>query len=101
MRPPVIGDLVRDRQRLEIYCAGPRCPRGGAPVVLDPEDAVKLLGPQTTFVEARERLRCRECGASGPKNITARASMVDYYANLKAAGMTIPPAHFESGKLKP
>lgn len=97
MPAPAIGDLIRDRQRLEIYCAGHECPRRGRPVILDPEDAVKLLGAETTFVAARSVLRCQECGAKGPTYINARASIGDYYDNLRAKGLTMPDASAKRG----
>lgn len=43
-KPPVIGDLVRDRQRLEVWCN--KCHRQA---LIPPEEAVRMLGPGTTF----------------------------------------------------
>lgn len=83
MRTPTIGDLLERRQRLEISCA--RCHRE---VVLSPEAAIALLGADTTFAEAEERLSCSGCGAQGRERlIDARPSMTDYYEQLRAKGL--------------
>jgi hypothetical protein len=81
-RVPVIADLVRDGQRLEVWCC--RCDRCEQ---IAPERAVELLGPNTTFPEACVRLTCSACGARGrEKWIQCRPSVEDFYARLHGLG---------------
>lgn len=86
--PPVIGELLRDGVRLEIWCTAPGCRRH---LYWDPADAVAVLGERTPFVVARSRLYCTACaerdGVRRPgEYVTARAAIEDVYANLRAAG---------------
>lgn len=81
-RAPVLSDLVHKRQRLEVFCG--RCGRNEQ---IAPEHAVELLGANTTFPMAQERLTCSACGARGrDKWIHARPSVEDFYAKLQGQG---------------
>jgi hypothetical protein len=84
---PVIGDLVPNRQRLELGCGICR-----HSAVWSPLEAVERLGATTTFPQARARLVCSACrtrnGADG--RVSARPSMADYYARLREKGMGMP-----------
>lgn len=83
--PPLIGELLASRIRLEISCT--ECHRS---VLWSPEQAAQILGARTPFVVARERLYCAPCRERGlgepGQSVTARPSMADYYANLRARG---------------
>lgn len=81
---PVIGDLLApgNRQRLEIWCGNHAC---GRCAIMEPEDAVRLLGANTTFTDAARKLVCSACGARGDgpsRLVQCRGSIEDYYANL-------------------
>lgn len=81
-RAPVLAELIRDRQRLEVWCC--RCHRCEQ---IPPERAVELLGANSTFPMASERLVCAACGARGrDKWIHARPSVDDFYARLQGQG---------------
>lgn len=84
---PVIGDLVSDEQRLEIGCAVCR-----HSALWSPEDAVAKLGAGTTFLQARDRLRCSRCGTrNGDRGlIQARGSIKDFYERLRRMGINTP-----------
>lgn len=86
--PPVIGDLLADGLRLEIWCTEPDCRRH---VLWPAAEAVAKLGARTPFVVAREHLVCSTCKAAGCGRpgwlVIARASIEDYYANLRARGL--------------
>jgi hypothetical protein len=84
---PVIGDLIERGQRLEIGCA--KCRHAA---LWSPEEAVLRLGAATTFVGARDRLRCSACGARNGSEgrISARPCISDYYERLREKGMGMP-----------
>ena len=95
--PPIIGDLVGARQRLEIWCCNRDCRRH---TYLAPEDAVRLLGANTTFPQAARKLFCSACGARGSgrsRLIQCRGSMEDFYANLAEEGGMPSPRPFNEG----
>jgi hypothetical protein len=73
---PVIGDLIAQRQRLELGCATCR-----HSAVRSPLEAVERLGARTTFPQAGARLVCSGCGTRNGADgrISARPSMADYY----------------------
>lgn len=81
-KAPVLAELIRDRQRLEVWCC--RCYRHEQ---IAPERAVELLGANTTFPMAANRLVCSACGARGrEKWIHVRPSVEDFYARLEGQG---------------
>ena len=83
-REPVIGELIGDRQRLDVWCGD--CPRQ---VSIDAAEAVRLLGANTTYRQARAMLKCSACGAKnggGFWPIDARPNWGDFYDRLAAEG---------------
>jgi putative SOS response-associated peptidase YedK len=59
--------LLEEEIHLHIHCGG--C---GRHVEITPMEACHLLGSDCTTIEARDRLRCTWCGATGAKQIDVR-----------------------------
>ncbi|HEY1926606.1 MAG TPA: SOS response-associated peptidase family protein [Caulobacteraceae bacterium] len=79
---PTLAHLVEEELHLVVNCHG--CHRE---IRLTPTEAVDLLGPDCTMLEARDRLRCSWCGAGGRSRIDVRPCSQDMSAkrHLEAA----------------
>jgi putative SOS response-associated peptidase YedK len=79
---PTLAHLLEEELHLVVSCHG--CHRE---IRLTPTEAIDLLGPDCTMLEARDRLRCSWCGAAGRSQIDARPCTQDMSAkrHLEAA----------------
>lgn len=84
---PTLSDLIRDNQRLELWCCS--CAHE---VLMSPAEAVAKFG-DVPFKVAARRCVCAKCGAKGRDDlIGARPSVNDMY---RAMGMTATHAQGE------
>lgn len=84
---PVIGDLIEMNQRLDAWCCNHACLHRR---LIDPAEAIAMLGAWTTFPQAQRRLRCELCGARGREGmIKCRPSVEDFYRNRGHVAGTI------------
>ena len=72
---PTLAHLLEEDLHLVVSCHG--CHRE---IRLTPTEAIDLLGPDCTLLEARDRLRCSWCGAGGRTRIDARPCTQDMSA---------------------
>lgn len=79
---PTLAHLLAEELHLVVNCHG--CHRE---IRLTPTEAIELLGPDCTMLDARDRLRCSWCGAAGRSRIDARPCTQDMSAkrHLEAA----------------